>query len=345
VAPRVETPLQWLWGTLVLSIAASIKMNALLLLPGLVFLLVRNVGLARGALYLSAAVVVQAAIGAPFLLTHPGPYVGKAFELSRVFFHTWTVNWKFLPEDVFVSPRVATGLLAGQLGTLLVLGAYRWCEHDGGLLRVLTRVGLLPAGVERLLVRVTGSSIEGGHGAGTTAAPKQEMGPAPARGHQSSSQRGGSSTPASLRGRERRPDSASAERHSSSASTNAAVAPTPNGLFRDAPAFVAYVLCISNFAGIAFARTLHYQFYTWYFHTLPLLYMVAGLPLPVMVALSGGIEYAFNVGDASGAGSPLSSAVLQACHFLLLGALLAAKPPLPSAGSDSVVSVAKGKQA
>jgi len=340
----VLLPLQWFSGTLVLSVAASIKMNALLFLPGLVFLLVRNVGLTRGALYLLAAVALQAAIGAPFLLTHPGPYLGKAFELSRVFFHTWTVNWKFLPEDVFVSPKVATGLLAGHLGTLLVLGAYRWCEHDGGLLRVLTRVGLLPAGVERLLARVAGASIEGGHEAGTTAAPKQQVDPAPVHGHHSSSQKGASSVSAALRGREGRLDSASAERRPSSASADAAIAPAPSGVFRDAPAFVAYVLCISNFAGIAFARTLHYQFYTWYFHSLPLLYTVAGLPLPVMVALSCGIEYAFNVGDASGAGSPLSSAVLQACHFLLLGALLAAKPPSPSVGADSVKSAAKGKQ-
>ena len=30
----------------------------------------------------------------------------KAFELSRVFLHVWTVNLKFLPEEVFQSKQV-----------------------------------------------------------------------------------------------------------------------------------------------------------------------------------------------------------------------------------------------
>ena len=92
------------------------------------------------------------------------------------------------------------------------------------------------------------------------------------------------------------------------------------------------MLCVSNFVGIVFARTLHYQFYTWYFHSLPLLCHFAQLPLAATLAVMAGIEYAFNVGDAAGAGTPLSAFVLQACHFALLGALLAAKAPLPSEG-------------
>ena len=37
----------------------------------------------------AAGVALQLGLGAPFLLSHPGPYVSKAFELSRVFLHTW----------------------------------------------------------------------------------------------------------------------------------------------------------------------------------------------------------------------------------------------------------------
>jgi alpha-1,3-mannosyltransferase len=33
-------------------------------------------------------------LGAPFLLTYPQSYIRKAFELDRVFFYKWTVNWK-----------------------------------------------------------------------------------------------------------------------------------------------------------------------------------------------------------------------------------------------------------
>jgi ALG3 protein len=40
----------------------------------------------------------QLLLGAPFLLTYPVSYLRKAFELDRVFFYQWTVNWKVCLE-------------------------------------------------------------------------------------------------------------------------------------------------------------------------------------------------------------------------------------------------------
>jgi hypothetical protein len=76
------------------------------------------------------------------------------------------------------------------------------------------------------------------------------------------------------------------------------------------PRFILVTIFTSNFIGVAFARTLHYQFYCWYFHTLPyLLWHVRGDVVPVVlkVAIFGAIEVCFNVFPATW----WSSALLQ----------------------------------
>lgn len=65
-------------------------------------------------------------LGLPFLLTHPISYVHSAFNLGRVFLHKWTVNYRFLPEDVFVDRRFHLLLLALHLIVLLAFYHRRW---------------------------------------------------------------------------------------------------------------------------------------------------------------------------------------------------------------------------
>jgi alpha-1,3-mannosyltransferase len=84
---------------------------------------------------------------------------------------------------------------------------------------------------------------------------------------------------------------------------------------------VVYTLMVSNFVGICFARTLHYQFYVWYFHSVPFLLLVqAKYPLIIRLALLMAIEVSFNVFPAT----PMSSAVLQMAHLLILAGV---RPP------------------
>jgi alpha-1,3-mannosyltransferase len=72
--------------------------------------------------------------------------------------------------------------------------------------------------------------------------------------------------------------------------------------------FVLVTLFTSNFIGVVFARTLHYQFYCWYFHTLPLLVWHARpLHVYVKIALLAAIELCFNIYPATW----WSSALLQ----------------------------------
>ena len=95
-----------------LSVATSIKMNALLYLPPALVLLV-GYGQTLWEILLCVIVFVgvQVALALPFLLTFPKSYLARAFELTRVFTYKWTVNFKFLSEDCFVSKELALSLI------------------------------------------------------------------------------------------------------------------------------------------------------------------------------------------------------------------------------------------
>lgn len=84
---------------------------------------------------------------------------------------------------------------------------------------------------------------------------------------------------------------------------------------RLSPEQILSTLFISNFIGICCARTLHYQFYSWYFPALPyLLWRETPYPIPVRILLLVCIEYAFLTFPAT----PTSSSVLQVAHWAIL---------------------------
>ena len=58
---------------------------------------------------------------------------------------------------------------------------------------------------------------------------------------------------------------------SSSSSSSSADAVTNPHLQRLSPIYITSTMFTCNFIGIVFARTLHYQFYSWYFHAIPFL--------------------------------------------------------------------------
>jgi alpha-1,3-mannosyltransferase len=69
---------------------------------------------------------------------------------------------------------------------------------------------------------------------------------------------------------------------------------------------VVTMLFCSNFLGVICSRSLHFQFYMWYYHTLPWLTWCTRLPLPLRLALLAAIELCWNPwsGDSS---SPTSA--------------------------------------
>ncbi|KAI6045645.1 mannosyltransferase [Pisolithus marmoratus] len=187
-------------GILLYSLSLSVKMSALLYLPGLLVVLFKRHGM-----------------------------IGTARYMAK-----WTVNWRFLDEEVFLSPSWAMSLLLGHVTLLTAFGLCRWCKSDGGTLAVIRRGFLHPFQSPAL------SSVS--------------------------------------------------------------------------PDYIATVLMTSNLIGILFARSLHYQFYSWYCQQLPFLCRRTKYPLALQLLILAGIEYAWNVFPST----TLSSGILLAVHVLLL---------------------------
>lgn len=65
-------------------------------------------------------------LGLPFWRHNARAYVSRAFELTRVFLFKWTVNWRFLGEDIFLSPAFSIALLILHLSLIAMFLTTRW---------------------------------------------------------------------------------------------------------------------------------------------------------------------------------------------------------------------------
>mmetsp|Transcript_9287 Transcript_9287/g.27894 ORF Transcript_9287/g.27894 Transcript_9287/m.27894 type:complete len:435 (+) Transcript_9287:281-1585(+) len=241
-------------AVVLLSAGVSVKMNVLLFAPPVLVVLLQETSPAVIMQGVTAGVGLQLMLGAPFLVVAPTHYVSRAFEMSRVFLHVWSVNLKFLPPWLFQSRGVAVTLLTAHLALLMAFAACRWTEQPGGLSGLLCRSGSTPFGRKA-------STAE-------------------------------------------QPDKASSDTRLGA----------PGQL---SAAHVLATLFTGNFIGIVCARTLHYQFYSWYFHTLPALLWWARLSTPRRLGLWLCIEVVWNIYPST----PASSVLLAACHTGLLWGL------------------------
>ena len=114
-------------------------MSVLLYLPGILVVLFKRKGFLSTLEHIALLLATQVAMGATFLLHEPWSYLHYSYEFSRQFLYKWTVNWRFLGEDLFLSPIWAQGLLAAHVGALVLFGLFKWCRRAGGTWIVLER--------------------------------------------------------------------------------------------------------------------------------------------------------------------------------------------------------------
>jgi len=216
---------QYTVGSLLYSWGLGIKMSLILSLPAFGVILFLTRGIAGGLRQASLMMQLQVLIGLPFLQQDWKGYLSRSFELSRQFFFKWTVNWRFVPEDIFLSKTFAGALL---LAHLAVLGIFVYKKWNNG---------------------AVGGAVN-----------------------------------------------------------------SPKSKTTITPDHILLVLSSSNFIGILFARSLHYQFYVWYFHMLPFLLWKTRLPVLVRVAILLAIEVCWNTYPSTS----WSSLLLIFCHATIV---------------------------
>ncbi|KAH6895682.1 glycosyltransferase [Thelonectria olida] len=118
----------WTFGSFAYTWGLGIKMSLLLVLPAVAVILFLGRGF-NGSIRLAWLMAqTQFALAIPFLSKNPRGYFARAFELSRQFKFEWTVNWRMLGEEVFLSKSFALMLLAFHATVLFIFIAARWLQ-------------------------------------------------------------------------------------------------------------------------------------------------------------------------------------------------------------------------
>jgi len=238
----------------VYSMAILVKMNAILYLPAFVVVVYFLVGerFFRLLAVLTVIPVVQVMIGWRFLLPLfwdeearylRWTYLSKAFDFSRKFLYKWTVNWKFVPEETFLSDEFGIALIACHLVVLLFFTLTRFVSP-----------------------KITGKPI--------LQLVKDVFNP------------------------------------SKTISNKNLLLDVTNG-----PKLILLIFTTTNLIGVLFARSLHYQFLSWYCWLLPFLLYASGTNVVLAVATFLFHEWCWNVFPATQQSSQVLVMILVTTLF------------------------------
>jgi len=118
---------KWAVGAIVWGLGLGVKMTLLLAAPGVGIILLQAAGLSGAVRSGISVALSQLLLAAPFLTRDTGlDYFLRAFDFGRQFLFKWTVNWRFVGEEAFLSKGFATGLLVVHLTVLLVFFQIKW---------------------------------------------------------------------------------------------------------------------------------------------------------------------------------------------------------------------------
>ena len=189
----------------------SVKMNALLYLPGLFIILyfLNDENLIKFLSMIAFGILVMLGINYQFLLNGKeirDSFLRNAFDFNREFMYKWSINWKFLSEDVFHNPIFQKTLLILHVFTLIIFTLNKWVSPK------MTGKSVIDLIIKDGILKFYKNTIN---------------------------------------------------------RNNFIIG--PDGCY-----YVAIIMMMSNLIGVLFSRSLHYQFLSWYMHSLPFLLSQCG---------------------------------------------------------------------
>lgn len=283
---------RWSWGSLFLSLGVSVKMNVLLFAPAILLLYITNLGYVKTIMQLAICGIVQVCLALPFLLSHPLEYVKGSFDLARVFDHKWTVNYRFLPIEIFEHKYFHSGLLLLHIGLLLffTMACYRYMTSYHRLRGLQLQLQPQIDAKNTELKQMKSKKISKKNVTDEKLTDEQK-------------------------------NFLKSFENSLKKSSNVEVPSVTfekqqkYEIFYDKAVQLALLpIFLSNFIGIVCARSLHYQFYVWYFHSLPYLVWSTNYNLSLKLLLLGLLEFAWNTYPST----EISSMLLHGAHVILL---------------------------
>ncbi|EDW58723.1 lethal(2)neighbour of Tid protein [Drosophila virilis] len=292
---------RWTLGSICYSLAVGVKMNILLFAPALLLFYLANLGVLRTLVQLTICAVLQLFIGAPFLRTHPMEYLRGSFDLGRIFEHKWTVNYRFLSKELFEQREFHLVLLALHLLLLLCFAKPTWTFFRSYLRLREVQQQIVPQILHKNREQQNQAKIQAKKSKQLVEQQQEE------EDEQLSAEQK-SFLKAFERSLQQSTGQKSLEPHLNQKQEQYDIYFEPCTQL----ALLPFFLC--NFIGVACARSLHYQFYIWYFHSLPYLVWSTPYSLGVRYLILGIIEYCWNTYPST----MESSIALHLCHLILL---------------------------
>ncbi|XP_013148455.1 PREDICTED: lethal(2)neighbour of tid protein 2 [Papilio polytes] len=288
---------KWNLGSIFYSLGVSIKMNIILYAPALFFFYLVNLGLKDTIKQIFLCGLIQLFLGLPFLIVAPVSYLHGSFDIGRVFNHTWTVNYRFLKVKIFENTYFHLTLLAIHI-LLLIIFLPMCIQYFKSYCR-------LRYVQKQVQPQIDAKNVE--------------------------NKRKARIIKDKLKLQEVNEEKLTKEQEEFLNSFESMLQKTSNTNLKkkkvDESENIHYSInfdvisqlfilpmFLTNFIGVVCARSLHYQFYSWYFHSLPYLLWSTNLSVIVRFLILALIEFCWNTYPSTNA----TSAMLHVCHLIIL---------------------------